>query len=72
MSTAYADGIAWGEAKQQLYELVDGVLSEPRERYNALMASPGEVDVILQRGAEKAREHSRPFIEKLRKAVGIA
>lgn len=72
MRVAYADGIAWGEAKQQLFELVDGVLSEPRERYDALMANPGEVDAILQRGAEKAREHSRPYLGELRKAVGIA
>ncbi|MFK7994984.1 MAG: tryptophan--tRNA ligase [Granulosicoccus sp.] len=68
---AYADGIAWGEAKQQLFELVDGVLSEPRERYDELMADPSKIDAVLARGGEKAREHSRPYLEQLRRAVGV-
>lgn len=69
---AYADGIAWGEAKQQLFELVDGVLTEPRERYEELMANPDRIDAVLARGAEKAREHSRPYLQQLRQAVGVA
>lgn len=68
---AYADGIAWGEAKQQLFELVDGVLTEPRERYEELMANPDRIDAVLARGAEKAREHSRPYLQQLRQAVGV-
>jgi len=69
---AYAAGIGWGDAKQQLFELVDAVLSEPRERYDELMADPGQVDMILKRGAEKAREHSRANLAELRRAVGVA
>ncbi len=72
MRDAYAEGIAWGDAKQQLFELVDAVLSEPRERYNELMAEPSQVDAILARGAEKAREHSRAYLDELRRAVGVA
>jgi len=69
---AYADGIGWGDAKQQLFELVDGELSEPRERYNELMADPSVLEAILLKGAEKARAHSRPYLDELRKAVGVA
>ena len=69
---AYVDGIAWGEAKQQLFELVDAVLAEPRERYEELMANPARIDVVLEQGAEKAREHSRPYLQQLRHAVGVA
>ena len=72
MRDAYAQGIGWGDAKQQLFELVDAVLSEPRERYNELMADPSQVDAILVRGAEKAREHSRANLDELRRAVGVA
>ncbi len=72
LAEAYAQGIAWGEAKQQLFELVDGVLSEPRERYDELMANPAQIDAVLAQGALKAREHSRPFLEQLRRAVGVA
>lgn len=72
MRQAYADGIGWGDAKQQLFELVDGVLSEPREHYNELMAEPSRIDKVLAEGAEKAREQSRPYLDQLRRAVGVA
>lgn len=72
MRDAYADGIGWGDAKQQLFELVDAVLAEPRERYNELMANPERIDTVLHQGAEKARAHSRPYLAELRSAVGVA
>lgn len=71
MRQAFADGIAWGEVKQQLFELVNAELAAPRERYEALMAEPERVERELKRGAEKARAISRPMIEQLRHAVGI-
>lgn len=71
MRQAFADGIAWGEVKQQLFELINNELAGPRERYEALINNPGKVEKELLRGAERARELSRPFIERLREAVGI-
>jgi tryptophanyl-tRNA synthetase len=71
MRQAFADGIAWGEVKQQLFELVNAELAAPRERFEALMNNPHEVERELQLGAERARALSRPFIERLRDAVGI-
>ncbi len=72
MRQAFADGIGWGDAKQQLFELVDGVLAEPRQRYDELMANPAEIDAILNVGAEKARALSRPMLDEMRRAVGVA
>jgi len=71
MRRAFAGGIAWGEVKQQLFELVDSELAEARERYESLMANPAEVERQLKRGAERARTISAPFIAQLRDAVGI-
>ncbi len=71
MRQQFAEGIAWGEAKKQLFELINSQLAEPRERYNALIESPAEVEQVLQRGAEKARQHSAVLMAKVRKAVGI-
>jgi tryptophanyl-tRNA synthetase len=71
MRSAFADGIAWGEVKQALFELVNSELESPRERYEALMNDPAKVERELKRGAERARELSRPFMERLREAVGI-
>jgi tryptophanyl-tRNA synthetase len=71
LRTDYAAGIGWGDAKKRLYELVDATLSEPRERYDELMANPQRIESALQEGAEKARVHSRATICELRDAVGI-
>ena len=71
MRTAFADGIAWGEAKQQLFELIKGHLAEPRERYIELIENPVEVEVVLRAGAEKARVYSAELISIVRKAVGL-
>ena len=68
---AYADGIGWGDAKQQLFELVESVLEEPRKRYDELMANPAEIDAILGRGAERARDLSQPLMAELRRAVAM-
>ena len=72
MRKAFNEGIAWGEAKRQLFELVNGELTEAREKYNELLATPDYIEEILQAGAGKAREYAAPFFGKLRDAVGIA
>jgi tryptophanyl-tRNA synthetase len=71
MRRAFADGIAWGEAKQKLFERLDAELAPARERYDALVARPAEIEERLLAGAAKARERSRAFIGKLRWAVGV-
>ena len=71
MRQAYRDGIAWGEAKQQTFELINGELTGSRERYEALMAEPGRIEETLQAGATKARAYASPFLARIRDAVGI-
>ncbi len=68
---SFADGIAWGAAKQELFELINAELAEPRERYNELMLQPKLIEEELLKGAQKAREFSVPFLKKLKTAVGI-
>ena len=72
LRAAYADGIGWGDAKQQLFELIDGILAEPRERYMHLMAHPDEIDAVLADGARRARALSEPYLDEIRHAVGVA
>ncbi len=71
MREAFAEGIAWGEAKKQLFELINGQLEEPREKYLELIANPSRVESVLQQGAEKARQHSQDLMSVLRNSVGI-
>jgi tryptophanyl-tRNA synthetase len=71
MRQAFTDGIAWGEAKKQLFELVNSEVGDARERYNDLLEKPEYIEDILQQGAQKARAYSQPLIANLRTAVGI-
>ena len=68
---AFADGIAWGDAKQQLFERIDAEIAPMRARYQHLMAHPEEVEAALQAGAAKARALATPFLRELRHAVGL-
>jgi len=65
------DGLAWGDAKQRLFELLDNELGQARELYHQLIAKPAELEDILQAGAAKARRIATPFLGELREAVGL-
>ncbi|GKS93253.1 tryptophan--tRNA ligase [Acidovorax sp. SUPP2825] len=67
----YAEGIAWGDAKQVLFERVDQVIAPMRARYEALMADPSQIEDTLLAGAERARAIATPFMRDLRGAVGL-
>jgi tryptophanyl-tRNA synthetase len=72
MRREFENGIAWGEAKKQLFELVNDALAGSREYYQQLMEDPGHVEEVLKKGAERAREYSVPMMEKVRAGVGIS
>lgn len=68
---AYADGIAWGDAKQVLFERVDQVIAPMRAKYEDLIHNPARIETTLLAGAERARTLATPFIRELRSAVGL-
>jgi tryptophanyl-tRNA synthetase len=71
MAQAYADGIAWGDAKQMLFERIDREIAPMREQYQALINNPAQMDKILLAGADKARQLATPFMREVRHAVGL-
>jgi len=71
MQQAFRDGIAWGEAKQQTFQLINQELAPGRERYEALMSEPARIESVLQDGAARARRWATPFLARIREAVGI-
>lgn len=71
MHQKFLDGIAWGEAKKELFNLVNEELGEAREKYNALMAAPHDVEEILQAGAAKARIRAQSIVTPLRESMGL-
>ncbi len=71
LAQAYADGIAWGDAKQMLFERIDREVAPMREHYEALMADPARMQAVLLAGADKARQLASPFMADVRQAVGL-
>jgi len=67
----YADGIAWGEMKQLLFEYINEQIKPARDEYNRLLANPSLVETELQKGAERARALAGPFLRRIRDAIGI-
>jgi tryptophanyl-tRNA synthetase len=65
------EGLGWGDAKQALYEKLEGEIAPMRARYDELIANPARLEDILQAGARKARAIATPAIERLREAVGL-
>jgi len=69
---AFEQGIAWGEAKEQLFACIDRQLTPMRERYYALMAAPEKIEALLQQHGEQLRQrYAIPLLKKLRHAVGL-
>ncbi len=71
MKQAYADGIGWGAAKQQCFELINSEISSARLVYEELIGEPARIESCLQEGAARARAVAAPFMRQLRDAVGI-
>jgi tryptophanyl-tRNA synthetase len=66
-----AGGMGWGEAKEELFSVVNRELAPMRERYDAIMADIPALDAILEQGAEKARPIAAATVNRFRKAAGI-
>jgi len=68
---AFAEGIGWGDAKQQLFERIDAEIAPMRDKYDSLIAQPVEIEATLREGAEKARKIATPLVQELRRAMGL-
>jgi len=66
-----AGGMGWGEAKEELFRVVNRALSPVRERYDAIMADIPSLDKILEQGAQKARPIAAATVKRFRKAAGV-
>lgn len=72
MRDQFAEGIAWGQAKKELFALINTEVAPARERYQQLMEDGEYIEQKLQQGAEKARDYASPLLKRVRNAVGIA
>lgn len=67
-----AGGMGYGHAKQELFEVMDAQLAEPRARYAELKAHPERVDEILASGAARARPVAQATLARVRAAMGLS
>jgi tryptophanyl-tRNA synthetase len=71
LAARYRAGIGWGDAKKLLAERLEEVLAGPRQRYEALMANPVEIDRQLELGAVKARAIAQGVLGRVRRSIGM-
>ncbi|GAB2509198.1 tryptophan--tRNA ligase [Lysobacter humi (ex Lee et al. 2017)] len=72
MRRAFESGIAWGEAKQALFERIDAEIAPMREKYETLIADPAHIEAVLRDGAARLRAtYAMPLLARLRHAVGL-
>ena len=71
LTNKYEEGIAWGEAKELLFELLEEKISPLRKNYEVIIDDRAGLEKILLSGAEKALDVSTPIINEVRQAVGI-
>jgi tryptophanyl-tRNA synthetase len=63
--------MGWGEAKEELFRVVNRCLAPMREKFDAIMADIPSLDKILEQGAQKARPIAAATLARFRKAAGV-
>ena len=71
MKNELENGMSWGDAKNELYELLDGHLFEPRLKYDELISNPLFLDQVLNEGAERARVIASSNLAQIKRAIGL-
>lgn len=64
-------GEGYGVYKKRLLELFHATFDEARARREELLKAPDEVEGILRRGAERAREVAAQLMDSVKRAVGL-
>jgi len=67
----FKNGIGWGDAKKELFNVANRELTPMREKYNFYMANPHMVDDVLNAGAVQARMVATNTLKRVRSAVGV-
>ncbi len=71
MASKYAQGIGWGFVKQEIFEVLNEKLKEPRKIFNQLMNDKSQLDQILKEGADSARQIATKNLQLVRQKIGM-
>ena len=61
----------YGHTKKALLELIHDRYGDARERYDALISNPSEIEVRLQSGANKVRPIAREVLQRVKDSLGF-
>ena len=70
-ASALREGLAWGESKKQLFELINSEIGHARERYYQLLEKPDDIYQQLTDGASRVRQKTQDFIRLIKERTGI-
>lgn len=66
----FAGGYGYGHAKNELLQEILFTFEKERAIYASLMDNPSEIDAVLEKGAEKARNIANEVLNRVRTKVG--
>lgn len=66
-----AGGMGWGHAKQELFEVMEELVSPMRKKYIELMNNKDFIDNILAEGSEKARDIASKKMRYIKNILGF-
>ena len=64
-------GIGCGDCKGKLFENMNKLCAEPREKKKELLNNPKQLDSIIQAGCEKARQEAEKTMHMVRGSMGL-
>ena len=64
-------GTGYGEFKKQLFAKLWEYFEPMRKRRAEILADPGYIDAVLDRGAQRANEIAGKVMARVREAVGL-
>jgi len=64
-------GMGWGHAKQELFEVMEGMVSPMRAKYNELLENKDFIENILDEGSIKAREIASEKMKYVKNILGF-
>jgi tryptophanyl-tRNA synthetase len=67
----YLRGISWGEAKAELFKVINRDLEQPRAQYVELMENPKKIHDILEEGASRVRPRAQELLASIKQAIGV-
>lgn len=69
-SNYFGGNYGYGQAKQELYELILTKFTEQRKKFNQLMVETSKIDEALEVGALKAKSVAKEVLKRVRFKVG--